>query len=72
MHADGVWQAVEAVFNKNMATTGKYFETWTLNLSTIETVSAVFHINNKEAKRGLKLNFNDETCPFAPNPNTSE
>ena len=51
MHADGDWQAVEAVLSKVMATLGDYLQTWKLKLSTTKTVSAVFHLNNKEAKR---------------------
>jgi len=31
-------------------------------------VSAVFHLNNKEAKRELKVNFNSETLPFCSEP----
>jgi len=27
-------------------------------------VSAAFHLNNKEAKREMKVNFNKETLPF--------
>jgi len=41
-----------------MATLGEYLQTWKLKLSTTKTVSAVFHLNNKEAKRELKVNFN--------------
>ena len=53
---------------KDMATLGEYFQTWKLKLSTTETVSAVFHLNNKEAKRELKVNFNNETLPFWSEP----
>ena len=31
-------------------------------------MSAVFHLNNKEAKRELKVNFNNETLPFCSEP----
>jgi len=31
-------------------------------------LSAVFRLNNKEAKRELKVNFNDETLPFCSEP----
>ena len=51
MHADGYWQAVEGVLTKDMATVGEYLQTWKLKLSTTKTVSAAFHLNNKEAKR---------------------
>jgi len=47
-----------------MATPGEYLQTWKLKLSTTNTVSAVFHLNNKEAKREVKVNFNNETLPF--------
>jgi len=57
MHADGDWQAVEGALSKDMATLGEYHQTWKLKLSTTKTVSAVFHLNNKEAKRELKVNF---------------
>ena len=31
-------------------------------------VSAAFHLNNKEAKRDLKVNCNNETLPFCSEP----
>jgi len=43
---------------------GEYHQTWTLKLSTAKTVSAFFHLSNKEAKRELKVNFNNKTVPF--------
>jgi len=68
MHADGDWQAVEGALSKDMASLGEYLHTWKLKLSTTKTVSAVFHLNNKEAKRELKVNFNNETLPFCSEP----
>jgi len=61
MHADGDWQAVEGALTKDMATLSEYLQTWKLKLSNTKTVSAVFHLNNKEAKRELKVNFNNAT-----------
>jgi len=49
-----------------MATIGEYLPTWTLKLSTTETVSAAFHLNSKEAKRELKVNHNNEILLFCP------
>jgi len=63
MHADGDWQAVEGALSRDMATPGDYLQTWKLKLSITKTVSVVFHLN-KEAKRELKVNFNNETLPF--------
>ena len=68
MHADGDWQAVEGVLTKDMATIGEHLQTWKLKRSITKTVSAVFHLNNKEAKRELKVNFNNETLPFCSEP----
>jgi len=51
-----------------MATPGDYLLTWKLKLSITKTVSAVFHLNKKEAKRELKVNFNNETLPFCSEP----
>jgi len=69
MHADGDWQAVEGVLTNDMATLGEYLQTQKLKLSTTKTVSAALHFNNKEAKRELKVKYNNETCPSAPSPN---
>ena len=63
-HADGDWQSVEGVLSKDMATAGEYLQTWQLKFNTTNTVSAAFNLNNKEAKRELKLNLNNETLPF--------
>ena len=67
MHADSDWHAVEGVLSKDMATVGEYLQTWMLKRSTTKTVSAVF-LNNKEVKRELKVNHNDETLPFCSEP----
>ena len=64
MQADGDWQTVEGVLSKDMAALGEYLQTWQLKLNTTKAVLAVFHLNNKEAKRELKVNHNNETLPF--------
>ena len=43
-------RVVEGMLPKDMATVSEYLQTWKLKLSTTKTVSAVFHLNNKEAK----------------------
>ena len=55
--------------SKDMTILGEYLQAWKLKLSTTKTVSAVFHLNNKEAKRELKVNFNNEILPFCSEPN---
>jgi len=44
------------------------FQTWKLKFSTTKTVSAAFHLNNKEAKCELKVIYNNETLPFCSEP----
>ena len=68
MHADGDWQAVEGALSKDMATLGEYLLSWKLKLTTTKTLSSVFHLSNKEIKRELKVNFNNETLPFCSEP----
>ena len=68
MHANGDWLAVEGALSKDMATLSEYLQNWRLKLSTTKTVLATFHLNNKEAKRELKVNFNNETLPFCSEP----
>jgi len=68
MHADGDWPAVEGVLTKDMATVSEFIQTWKLKLSTTKTVSAAFHLNNKEAKLELKVKYNNETLRFCSEP----
>ena len=68
IHADANCQTVEGVLSKDMATVGEYLQTWKLKLSTKKAVLAVFHLNNKEAKRELKVNYNNETLPCCSEP----
>ena len=59
MHVDGDWQAVEVVLSKDIATVGEYLQIWNLKLSAAKMVSAAFHLNNKEAKHALKVNYSN-------------
>ena len=68
MHADGDGQPVEGVLTKDMATVDEYLQTWKLKLSTPKMVSAAFHLNSKEAKRELKVKYNNEILPFCFEP----
>ena len=56
------------VLNKDIASVSEYLKTWKLKLSTTKAVLAVFHLNNKEAKHGLKVNHNNGTLPFCSEP----
>ena len=59
---------MEGALRIDMATLGEYLQTWKLKLRASKTVSAVFHLNNKEVKRELKVSFNNETLPFRSEP----
>jgi len=58
----------EGVLSKDMATIGEYLQTRKLKLSTTKAVTTAFRRNNKEAKRELRANYNNEILPFCPEP----
>jgi len=66
MEIDGQWKGV---LSDDKATVGEYLWTWKLKLSTTKTMSAAFHLNNKEAKRP-NVNYSNEILPFCPEPIT--
>ena len=51
-----------------MSTLSAYLQTWRLKLSHTKTVTAAFHLNNRESKRELKIYNNDRLLPFCPTP----
>ena len=52
-----------------MSTLSAYLQTWRLKFSRTKTVTAAFHLNNREAKRELKVYNNDRILPFCRTPN---
>ena len=51
-----------------MSTLSAYLQTWRLKLSHTKTVTAAFHLNNREAKCELKVYNKDRLLPFCPTP----
>ena len=51
-----------------MSTLPAYLQTWRLKLSHTKTVTAAFHLNNRETKRELKVYNNGRLLPFCPTP----
>ena len=49
-----------------MSTLSAYLQIWRLKLSHTKTVTPAFHLNNREAKRELKVYNNDRLLPFCP------
>ena len=55
-HSSGNLKDLEGTLSQDMSTLSAYFQTWRLKLSHTKTVTAAFHLNNREAKRELKVN----------------
>ena len=51
-----------------MTTLSEYLQTWRLKLSYTKTVTAAFHLHDREAKRELKVCNIGKTLPFFPVP----
>ena len=59
LHSSGNWKDLEGTLSQDMTTLSAYLQTWRLKLSHTKTVTAAFHLNNREAKRELKAYNND-------------
>ena len=68
LHSSGNWKDLEGTLSQNMSTLSAYLQTWRLKLSHTKTVMAAFHLNNREAKRELKVYNNGRLLPFCPTP----
>ena len=68
LHSSGNWKDLEGTLSQDMSTLSGYLQTWKLKLSHIKTVTAAFHLNNREAKRELKVYNNGRLLPFCPTP----
>ena len=68
MHSSGNWKDLEGTLSQDMSTLSAYLQTWRLKLSHTKTVTAAFHLNNREAKREPKAYNNDRLLPFCPTP----
>ena len=60
--------SLEGTLSQEMSTLSVYLQTWRLKLSHTKTVTAAFHLNNREAKRELKVYNNGRLLPFCPTP----
>ena len=68
LHSSGNWKDLEGTLSQDMSRLLAFFQTWRLKLSHTKTVTAAFHLNNREAKRELKVYHNDRLLPFCPIP----
>ena len=68
LHSSGNWKDLEVTLSQDMYILSTYLQTWRLKLSHTKTVTAAFHLNNREAKRELKVYNNGRLLPFCPTP----
>ena len=66
LHSSGNWKDLEGTLSQDMCTLSAYFQTWRLKLSHTKTVTAAFQLNNREAKRELKVYNNGRLLPLCP------
>ena len=59
---------MEDTISQDMTTLSVYLETWRLKLSNTKTVTAAFHLNNREAKRELNVYNKGNLLPPCPVP----
>ena len=68
LHSSGNWKDLEGTLSQDMFTLSAYLQTWRLKLSHTKTVTTGFYLNNREAKRELKVYNNGRLLPFCPTP----
>ena len=68
LHSSGNWKDLKGTLSQDIYTLSAYLQTWRLKLSHTKTVTAAFCLNNREAKRELKVYNNDRLLPFCPTP----
>ena len=64
LHSSGNWKNLEGILSQDMSTLSAYLQTWRLKLNHTKTVTAAFHLNNRKAKRELKVYNNSRLLPF--------
>ena len=68
LHSSGNWKDLEGTLSQDISIFSAYLQTWRLKLSHTNTVTAAFHLNNREAKCELKAYNNGRLLPFCPTP----
>ena len=68
MHTSKDWKTLEGTLSQDMTTLSAYLQTWRLKLSHTKTGTTAFHLNNREAKRELKIFNNGKLLPYCPTP----
>ena len=58
----------QKILSEDMTALSAYLQIWWLKLSHVKTVTAAYHLYNREAKRELKVKNNGKILPFCPVP----
>lgn len=58
------FEDVEKALRKDLRKLSLYFKNWRLKPNVEKTVSCVFHLNNQQANRRLKLKLNDDNPKY--------
>ena len=66
LYSSGDWKVLKRTLSEDMTTLSAYLQTWRLKLSHARTMTAAFHLNNRQAKRELKVKNNGKILPFLP------
>ena len=65
---DKQWEKIEAGLTADMTIMSTYLRNWRLKLSIGKTLACVFHLNNREAKRELKVEVDNKFLQFQTAP----
>ena len=68
LYSSGDLKVLERTLSEDVITLSAYLQTWRLKLRHAKTVTAAFHLHNREAKRELKVKNNGKILPFCPVP----
>ena len=68
VHICGDWRTLEKTHSQDMATLQTYLQKWRLKFSETKTMSSVFHLTNREAKREFSLELNGKPLQFSDTP----
>ena len=62
------FEEAEHILTKDIQTLQAYYHQWRLKLNAQKTICSVFHLNNKEANRQLRVKLCGALLPFSPTP----
>ena len=68
LHFTGDSQTLEGALIQDMKTLSSCLQKWKLKLSVNKTVTAAFHLHNREARRELTVNVGEHSLPFSTTP----